>query len=53
MAIPFWADAIAKIENVQLAFKILPYETNTPIGYQFVQYHMVFNIKMKDFRGKG
>ena len=48
-----WADAIYKeMENVGVAFEILPDEKSVPIGYQFVQCHMVFNIKMEDFRCK-
>ena len=48
-----WADAISKeMENVRMAFKVLPDGKPVPIGYQFVECHMVFNIKMEDFRHK-
>ena len=48
-----WADAIAKeLENVEVAFKTLLDGIKSPIGYQFVQCHMVFNVKMEDFRQK-
>ena len=48
-----WADKISKeLGNIRVAFEILPYGKTTPIGYQFVQCHMVFDIKMADFRHK-
>ena len=48
-----WADAISKeMENVRVAFKVLSDRKSVPIGYQFVRCHMVFNIKMEDFRRK-
>ena len=46
-----WADAISKeMENVRVAFEVLPDGKPVPIGHQFVQCHMVFDIKMEDFR---
>ena len=46
-----WVDAIfKKMENVRVAFKVLPNRKLVPICHQFVQFHMVFNIKMEDFR---
>ena len=43
----FWTDAIAeKMENVKVAFKIVPDGTKAPIDHKFVQDHMMFNIKM-------
>ena len=46
-----WADATSKkMENVKAAVDILPDGKNVPIGHQFVQCHMVFSIKMEDFR---
>ena len=49
----FWADAIAKeMKNVKVAFKILEDGENPPPGYQFVRCHLVFDIKMEDFRRK-
>ena len=48
-----WADAISEVMNdVRVAFKILPDGKPVPIGHQFVQCHMVFDIKMEDFRRK-
>ena len=35
-----------------MAFKILPHGTIAPIGHQFEQCHMVFDIKIEDFRLK-
>ena len=46
-----WADAISKeLENVGIAFEVLPDGKKAPIYHQFVIYHMVFNIKMEYFR---
>ena len=48
-----WANAIfKKVEVVRVAFKVLSDGTSVPIGHQFVQCHMEFNIKMDDFRQK-
>ena len=48
-----WADAISKeMENVRVAFEVLPDGKSVPVGHQFVLCHMVFNIKMEDFRHK-
>ena len=48
-----WADAISnEMENVRVAFEILPDGKPVSIGHQFVQCPMVFDIKMKDFRPK-
>ena len=40
------------MKNVRVAFKVLPYGKSEPIDHQFVQYHMVLNIKMEDFKRK-
>ena len=49
----FWADAIAKeMRDVRVAFKILPDGQLAPIGYQRIPCHMIFDIKMEDFRRK-
>ena len=46
-----WADAITKeMENVRVAFEVLPDGKSVPIGHQFVQCHTVFDIKMEEFR---
>jgi hypothetical protein len=46
-----WAAVITKeLKNVKVAFKILPDGKSLPIGYQKVPCHMVFDIKMEDFR---
>ncbi len=48
-----WADAIAtKMKNVRVAFKLLPDGTVAPNGYQKISCHMIFDIKMEDFRQK-
>ena len=40
------------MENVRVAFEVVPDGKPVPIGYQFVQCHMVFDVKMDDFRCK-
>ena len=46
-----WANTISKkIENVRVAFEVLPGGKPVPIGHRFVQCHMVFGIKLNDFR---
>ena len=46
-----WANAISKeMENVRVAFEVLPDGKPVPVGHHFVQCHMVFDIKMEDFR---
>jgi hypothetical protein len=48
-----WANSITKeVKNVQITFKILANEDNVPIGYQGMQCHMIFNVKMEDFFGR-
>ena len=50
-----WMPRIAlskEMENVRVAFEVLPDGMSVPIVLQFVQCHMVFNIKMEDFRQK-
>ena len=47
----FWADAIAKaMTEVRKAFDILPDGMTAPVGYQKIPCHMVFDIKMEDFK---
>ena len=46
-----WADAIAKeMRDVRVAFSILPDGQSAPVGYQRIPRHMIFDIKMEDFR---
>jgi len=48
-----WMDAIAKeMENVKVAFKILDNKNEVPRDYQFVHCHMIFDVKMENFRRK-
>ena len=48
-----WVDAISKeMDNVRVAFKVLLDEKSIPIGHPFLQCHMVFDVKMEDFRCK-
>ncbi len=49
----FWADAIAKeMKGICVAFKILLDGQSAPIGYQKIPCHMIFDIKMDEFRCK-
>ncbi len=46
-----WVDAITKeMREVRIAFNILSDSGSVPIGYQKIPCHMVFDIKMEDFR---
>jgi hypothetical protein len=48
-----WADAIPKeMKEVRIAFDILPDGHSAPIGYQQIPCHMIFDVKMEDFRQK-
>jgi hypothetical protein len=48
-----WADAIAKeMREVCIALNILPDGGSAPIGYQKIPCHMIFDVKMEDFRQK-
>ncbi len=48
-----WADAIAKeMTEVRKAFDILPDGKAVPIGYQKIPCHMIFDVKMEDFKRK-
>jgi hypothetical protein len=49
----YWAGAIAtEMKNVRAAFKILPDGTSAPNGYQQISCHMIFDVKMEDYRQK-
>ena len=41
-----------EFENVNMAYKILPDRINASIDHQFVQCHVIFDIKVEDFRHK-
>jgi hypothetical protein len=46
-----WVDAIAKeMTEVWIAFKILTDGHSVPIGYQKIPCHIIFDVKMEDFR---
>jgi hypothetical protein len=48
-----WADGIAKeTKDIRVAFKILPDGKSAPIGYQKIPCHMIFDVKMENFRQK-
>ena len=48
-----WADAIAKeMKDVRPAFRILDPSDPDPVGHQKIRCHMIFDVKMEDFRRK-
>jgi hypothetical protein len=48
-----WQDAVHKeMKNVRIAFKILNGEEVVPPTYQQITCHMIFDVKMEDFRRK-
>jgi hypothetical protein len=50
---PFWEDAIAKeMKDVKVVFKVLDEEAHEPVNYQFMKCHIIFNVKLEDFRRK-
>ena len=40
------------MEDVKVAFKILKDGEDVPVDYQFINCHMIFDVKMEDFRRK-
>jgi hypothetical protein len=48
-----WQDAGRKeMKNVRIAFNILNGEESVPPTYQEIRCHMIFDVKMEDFRRK-
>jgi hypothetical protein len=48
-----WQDAISKeINNVRIVFKVLNGEDDIPPTYQEIRCHVIFDVKMEDFRRK-
>ena len=48
-----WQDAIAKeMKAVRIAFKILHGEDKVPPTFQQIRCHLIFDVKMEDFRRK-
>ena len=46
-----WADAIFKeMENAKIEFDIMPDGQSEPRGYNRINCHMIFDIKIEDFR---
>ena len=47
-----WLDAIKKeMNNVSIAFHILDHVEENPVGYEHINFHLIFDVKM-DFRRK-
>ena len=48
-----WQDTIAKeMVNIRIAFKILPDGLKEPVGHQYMERHLVFEIKLDGFHRK-
>jgi hypothetical protein len=48
-----WADAIAKeMKDVHIAFQCLNPGKRGPLDYKWIKCHMIFDIKIEDFRRK-
>ena len=48
-----WQDAIKKeMDTVKIAFRVLEPDEEIPPGYQKIQCHLVFTVKMENFRRK-
>ena len=48
-----WVDALEKeIKNVRVAFKEMQDDEPVPIGYEQITGHVIFDVKMEDFRRK-
>jgi hypothetical protein len=48
-----WADAIGKeMKDVRIAFKCLNPGERAPLDYKWIKCHMIFDIKIEDFRRK-
>jgi hypothetical protein len=48
-----WKDTIGKeMNNIRIAFKVLNGEEDIPPTYQEKRCHMIFDVKMEDFRHK-
>jgi hypothetical protein len=48
-----WHMAIHKeMNNMMVAFQLLDNNEDMPVGHQYVQCHMIFNMKMENFSHK-
>ena len=48
-----WMDAIPKeMKNVRFAFDIMKDIDRVPIGHKQINCHMIYDVKMEDFRRK-
>ena len=48
-----WMDAISKeMTNVRVAFDIMKDGDRAPIGHKQINCHMIYDVKMEDFRRK-
>ena len=48
-----WMDAISKeMTNVRVVFDILKDGDRAPIGHKHINFHLIYDVKMEDFRRK-
>jgi hypothetical protein len=48
-----WQTAIQKeMNDLMVAFQLLEDDESVPVGYQYVQCHLIFDVKMENFRRK-
>jgi hypothetical protein len=48
-----WQDPVRKeMKNVRIAFQVLNEDGDFPLTYQEIRCHMIFDVKMEDFRRK-
>jgi len=53
MVTPKWTDSISKeMTNVRVAFDILKEGVRVSIGHKQIKCHIIFDVKMEDFRRK-
>jgi hypothetical protein len=47
----YWQKSVqTEMNNVSVAFKMLDDRANNSVGYQNIDCHMIFNVKMEHFR---
>jgi hypothetical protein len=46
-----WQDALRKdMKNIHIVFKIMNGDEAVPPTYQYIHFHIIFEVKMEDFR---
>ena len=47
-----WVQFWKEMKNVRVAFDILKYGDRVPIGHKQINFHLIYDVKMEDFRRK-